>query len=62
MGIMVCERCGKQTAKPEACNYCKKMCCNLCIKSSKRPSRLVRLIICKNCWGNMEKRGKFKRA
>ncbi|MEM4272461.1 MAG: hypothetical protein QXH30_02630 [Candidatus Bilamarchaeaceae archaeon] len=62
MGIMVCERCGKQTAKLEACSYCKKMCCISCEKSSKKPDRLTKLIICKSCWGNMEKRRKFKRA
>lgn len=59
---MVCERCGKQTAKLEACKYCNKMCCASCEKSSKKPNRLVKLIICKNCWGNLDKRSKFKSA
>jgi hypothetical protein len=62
MAIMVCERCGKKIAKLDKCNYCRKMCCTLCVKSSKRAGKGDKLYICKDCWSVMEKRKKFKSA
>ncbi len=54
-----CERCGKQSAKLGRCGYCKKKVCESCIKSSKR-KKVGRLYICKDCWGKMPRRRKFK--
>jgi hypothetical protein len=36
------------------------MICNLCAKSSSRYKKTTRLVICKDCWGNMKKRTAFK--
>lgn len=55
-----CERCGKQSAKLEKCDYCnRRVCVVACIKSSKR-KKVGRLYICKDCWGEMPKRRKYK--
>ncbi|MCP4646455.1 MAG: hypothetical protein GY852_01805 [bacterium] len=62
MAIMVCDRCGEQTAKLDDCNYCKKTCCNLCVKSSKRVGKGGKAYICKDCWSRMDKRKRFKSA
>ena len=58
--VLSCERCKRETYKPERCNYCKRMICNLCTKSSSRYRKTTRLIICKDCWSNMKKRSAFK--
>ncbi|MEM4165997.1 MAG: hypothetical protein QW153_00850 [Candidatus Bilamarchaeaceae archaeon] len=57
--IETCERCGAQSAKLERCDYCNRKLCNTCIKSSKR-KKVGHLRICKDCWGQMDKRKKFK--
>ncbi len=59
--IETCARCGKQSAKLEECDYCKKRLCIACIKSSKR-KKVGRLHICKDCWGDVRKMKKFKGA
>ena len=60
MTIMTCIRCGKQTAKVMNCSYCNKQLCYACIKSSKRIKKIKRYNICKDCWGKMPVRRKFK--
>jgi len=59
---MNCERCGAEIYKYNVCNYCHRKICNNCVKSSRRVSKTVRLVICKDCWGDMEKRKAFKSA
>ncbi len=44
----------------EKCEMCGKMICRDCEKSSKKVSKTKRSIICKDCWGDMEKRKKWK--
>jgi len=55
-----CERCKNEVFKYEMCNYCGKKLCYNCIKSSQRPTKTSRLVICKNCWSSMKKRTAFK--
>lgn len=57
--IESCERCGEQTAKLEKCDFCKRKVCFACIKSSKR-KKSGRMFICKDCWGKMPRRKKYK--
>ena len=57
---MICERCSSQCYTFEKCNSCGKMVCEACKKSAKRCKKVVRYVICKDCWGNMGKRSKFK--
>ncbi|MFH1394259.1 MAG: hypothetical protein ABII71_00010 [Candidatus Micrarchaeota archaeon] len=57
--IKSCGRCGEQTAKLETCGYCNKDICESCIKSSKR-KKVGRRFICKDCWGDISKRKKYK--
>ena len=57
---MMCERCGKDIFKQVKCDYCNRKICQDCIKSSKRKSKVVRLIICKDCWSVMSKRKIYK--
>ena len=57
---MICEKCSGETHRPEKCNYCGRMVCRNCEKSSKRSKKEGRLVICKNCWGNLKRRQKFK--
>ncbi len=59
---MICERCGSEIYRSDTCNYCSRKICNNCIKNIKKISRIERLIICKDCWSNMKKRGKHKSA
>ncbi|MGI0100334.1 MAG: hypothetical protein ACREBH_01245 [Candidatus Micrarchaeaceae archaeon] len=56
----LCERCKREIYKNEACNYCGKKICNSCVKGSQRVQKVTRLVICKDCWGNMKARGAFK--
>lgn len=58
---MICARCSKETYELEMCEYCRKMVCRLCEKSSKRIKKLKRIVICKDCWGDMKKRNEFKK-
>jgi hypothetical protein len=60
--LQTCERCKKQFPKAERCNYCNKLICESCTKSSKRASKVRKLFICKDCWSNMASRTKFKSA
>ncbi len=60
--LQTCERCKKQVAKADRCNYCERLICESCKKSSKRASKTVKLFICKDCWSDMKKRKKFKSA
>ncbi|MBD3397662.1 hypothetical protein GF412_00815 [Candidatus Micrarchaeota archaeon] len=62
MAILVCDRCGKKTAKLDTCNYCRKECCVSCVKSSKRVGKGSKAYICKDCWTKMDRRKKFKSA
>ena len=62
MAILSCERCGKQTAKINKCDYCTKNLCYDCVKSSKKMTKVKALFICKNCWSNMKSRTKYKSA
>jgi predicted nucleotidyltransferase len=56
----LCERCKRDIYRNEICNYCSKKICNDCVKSSQRIQKVTRLVICKDCWSNMRKRGAFK--
>ena len=57
-----CERCGDEQQYREECAYCGRKVCQACIKNSKRASANKRAVICKDCWGDSEKRKKHKRA
>lgn len=57
---MKCERCGKETHVPEPCDYCKKVVCRSCAKSSRTVSKTIRRVICKDCWTKMPARTQFK--
>lgn len=59
---MICERCGKDIYKYSTCNYCKRKICSSCVKSSKRISKTVRIVICKDCWTKMDTRRLYKSA
>jgi uncharacterized CHY-type Zn-finger protein len=59
---MRCERCSRDVYKYVVCNYCNKKIGNECMKSSKRKTKAVRLIICKDCWSIMSKRKEYKSA
>ena len=56
----LCDRCKKEIFKNETCTYCGKKICNDCMKSSMRVQKVNRLVICKDCWGNIKKRTTFK--
>lgn len=62
MAILTCERCGKQTAKVNKCDYCTKALCYDCVKSSKTVGKKKDMFICKSCWSNIPNRTKFKAA
>ena len=57
---LICERCSTQAYTLEKCNYCSKMVCESCKKSAKRCKKVDRYVICKDCWGNLKLRSKFK--
>ncbi len=58
--LQTCERCKKQIPKAEKCDYCNRLMCESCTKSSKRASKIKKLFICKDCWSQMGKRSRFK--
>ena len=58
--VLTCERCKREIYKTEACNYCSRKICLECIKASQKASKLSRLVICKDCWGDMVKRTAYK--
>ncbi|VVC02673.1 Uncharacterised protein [Candidatus Burarchaeum australiense] len=45
---------------PRQCEYCKKVICRACVKSSKRIGKVTQMAICKSCWGDLKARKKFK--
>ena len=55
-----CDRCKNEIFKYETCNYCSRKICFSCTKSGQRPTKTSRLVICKDCWGDMKKRSAFK--
>ena len=57
---MLCERCGRDMFKFETCDYCKKKICNDCMKSSRKSSKILRKVICKDCWSKLPSRKAFK--
>ena len=57
---MLCEKCHREIFKFVQCTYCNRKICNDCMKSSKRKSKSVRLIICKECWSIMPRRKVYK--
>lgn len=59
---MLCQRCGNDIYKHERCNYCKRNICFNCVKSSRRISKVIRLVICKDDWSKMSARKQFKSA
>lgn len=58
--LQACERCKKQVAKADRCDYCARLVCESCVKSSRRARRTRKLFICKDCWSDMGKRTRFK--
>ncbi len=57
-----CGRCGKDAYYMEACSGCTRMVCRDCQKSSLTASKTKRLVLCKDCWGDIKKRKKFLSA
>ena len=57
---MICERCSGQAYLVEKCDYCARMVCLSCEKSAKRVDKVRRYVICKDCWGDLKIRKKFK--
>lgn len=58
--VLICERCSSQDYTLEKCNYCSKFVCESCKKSAKRVKKVDRYVICKDCWGKLKLRSKFK--
>lgn len=59
---MICERCSRDIHKYETCDYCKRKICFDCVKSSKKYTKTVRMVICKDCWSKMPVRKTYKSA
>ena len=59
---MRCERCNRDIYKFYVCNYCNRKIGYECIKSSKKKSKTVKLVICKDCWSVMSRRKTYKTA
>ena len=57
---MICDRCSEQVYLVEKCGSCGKSVCESCKKSAKRVNKVSRHVICKDCWGNIKARSKFK--
>lgn len=62
MAVLICEKCGGETTNFEKCTGCAKKICRTCVKSQKKLHKLERVAICRDCWGKMDKRGRFKSA
>lgn len=58
--VLICERCSKHVYAVEKCGSCGKSVCESCKKSAKRVNKTDRHVICKDCWGNLGSRRKFK--
>lgn len=56
-----CERCKREIYRFDICNYCGRKICGSCVKSSQNVKKTTRLIICKDCWTDIEKRKQYKR-
>ncbi len=59
---MKCQRCGEDAYYLEPCNYCNRIVCRNCQKSSLTASKIDRKVICKDCWGDIKKRRAYKSA
>jgi len=44
----------------DKCGSCGKAVCKSCEKSAKRVKKVTRVVICKDCWGDLKKRKRFK--
>ncbi len=62
MVAIKCQRCSRITWTAVVCNYCGKVVCDKCVKTSKRVKRrdIAKLHICKDCWSNLEKRKMYR--
>lgn len=60
MPTYTCERCKREIYRFETCNYCSRKICNACMKASQKASKLNRLVICKSCWSELNKRTNYK--
>lgn len=60
--LVRCQRCNKEAHYLEKCNYCERQVCRTCVKSSRRPIKIERIVICKDCWSDLRKRKKYKSA
>ena len=58
--MLICERCSDQCYMVEKCDSCGKKVCQSCEKSAKRLKKVRRVVICKDCWGKLKLRSKFK--
>ena len=59
---MICERCSDQGYATEKCTGCGKLVCGTCVKAAKRIKKIKRLVICRDCWGKLATRKKWKAA
>ncbi len=57
---MLCERCHAEMYKYEVCRYCKRKIDANCVKSSRRVTKTLRIVICKDDWSKMKSRQEFK--
>ncbi|NYZ74734.1 hypothetical protein H0O03_00520 [Candidatus Micrarchaeota archaeon] len=57
---MKCQRCGKEAHMVEPCDYCNRIACRSCIKSTRTVAKTIRRAICKDCWTKIPLRKKFK--
>jgi len=55
-----CQRCGRSMYKYNTCNYCKRQIDVNCTKSSRRVSKVIRIVICKDDWSKLPARKAFK--
>lgn len=58
--VTYCERCKKEIYRQYKCDYCGRTICSSCVKSSQTATKILKLVICKDCWGNMPKRKAYK--
>ncbi|MCL5433496.1 MAG: hypothetical protein M1538_00775 [Candidatus Marsarchaeota archaeon] len=58
--VTLCERCKREIHEKETCNYCKRKLGYECIKASQKKSKIIRLVICKDCWTKMPLRSMYK--
>lgn len=58
--ITTCDRCSDKSAKLFGCEYCERKVCEPCVKSQKA-KKVEHIYICKDCWGDVDKRTDYKR-